>query len=115
MERGRAAAAALTWTLVALRATTLVMEEAMQAILMRWLEVLKVGCVCGEWRLVSDALAFECSGCADADDADSRPIESARLPARIGRFSTDFWYKTAQGRAVLCDGCILGRLRDECS
>jgi hypothetical protein len=38
---GRGAAAAwLTWTLVALRATTLVMEEAMQAILMS-----------GGWRL----------------------------------------------------------------
>jgi hypothetical protein len=60
VERGRAAA--LTWTLVALRATTLVMEEAMQAILKSGgLEVLKVGCVCGEWRTVSETLAFECS------------------------------------------------------
>ena len=33
VDRGGAAAAALTWTLVALRAATLVMEEAMQAIL----------------------------------------------------------------------------------
>ena len=51
VERGRAAAAAaLTWTLVALRATTLVMEEAMQAILKSGMEVVKGGECVQEWR-----------------------------------------------------------------
>jgi hypothetical protein len=40
---------ALTWTLVALRATTLVMEEAMQAILESGWRVCRVVCV-REWR-----------------------------------------------------------------
>jgi hypothetical protein len=45
----RAGAATLTWTLVALRAATLVMEEAMQAILKSW-EVVECGECVQEWR-----------------------------------------------------------------